>query len=79
MAPSTLATLRALTDPERRPPIPREGLSREVAETQPAERFELNAEEFLGCLRRARRGAAGGPSGMTSDHLLPLLERRQHF
>ena len=72
MAPGTLATLRALTDPERRPPIPREGLSREVAETQPVERFELNTEEFLSCLRRARRGA--GPSGMTSDHLFPVLE-----
>ena len=26
------------------------------------------------CLRKARRGAAPGPSGMTSDHLFPLLE-----
>ena len=74
MAPGTLATLRALTDPERRPPIPREGLSRAVAETQPEQQFELNAEEFLICLRRARRGAAAGPSGMASDHLFPVLE-----
>ena len=30
--------------------------------------------EFLICLRRARRGAAPGPSGVTSDHLYPVLE-----
>ena len=30
--------------------------------------------EFLTCFRKARRGAAPGPSGMTSDHLFPLLE-----
>ena len=71
MAPRTSATLRALSDPERRPPVPREGLSREVAE--PAEQFELEPTEFLTCLRKARRGAAPGPSGMTSDHLFPLL------
>ena len=65
VAPGTMATLRALTDPERRPPLPREGLSRAVAETQPLEQFELNSDEFLVCLRKARRGAAAGPSGMT--------------
>ena len=36
--------------------------------------FELNTEEFLICLRRARRGAAAGQSVMTSDHLFPVLE-----
>ena len=74
VAPGTMATLRVLTDPERRPPLPRDGLSRAVAETQPLEQFELNSDEFLVCLRKARRGAAAGPSGMTSDHLFPVLE-----
>ena len=37
------------------------------------EQFELNSEEFLICLRRAHRGAAAGPSGMTSDHLFSVL------
>ena len=74
MASGTIATLRALTDLERRLPIPREGLSRAVAETQPVE-FELNSEEFLICLRRARRGAAAGTSGMPSDHLFFLCWR----
>ena len=36
--------------------------------------FELNTEEFLICLRRARRGASAGQSVMTSDHLFPVLE-----
>ena len=74
VAPGNMATLRALTDPEKRPPLPREELSRAVAEAQPTEQFELDIVEFLICLRRARRGAAPGPSGMTSDHLYPVLE-----
>ena len=69
MAPGTIATLRELTHPDRRPPVPREEMSRVVAEAQPAERFQLASEEFLICVRKARRGAAAGPSGMTSDHL----------
>ena len=74
VAPGTMSTLRALTDPEKRPPLPRAPLSPEVAEAQPVEAFELDSIEFLTCLRRARRGAAAGPSGMTSDHLFPVLE-----
>ena len=74
VAPGTMATLRALTDPEKRPPVPRDDLSGVVAELQPAAKFELDSVEFLVCLRRARRGAAAGPSGMTSDHLFPVLE-----
>ena len=74
LVPGNLATLRALTDPARRPPMAREELSPEVARTEPAEPFQLNIDEFLFCPRKARRGAASGPSGMTSDHLFPILE-----
>ena len=74
MAPGTLTTLRELTNPERRPPIPRQELSQEIARSEPAVPFDLNADEFLICLRTARRGAAGGPSGMTSEHLFPLQD-----
>ena len=59
-----LATLGMLTDPTRRPPVARRALSPEV----------LDPVEFLTCLRQSRRGAAAGPSGMTSDHLFPVLE-----
>ena len=52
VAPGTLSTLRALTDPEKRPPLPRTPLSREVAEAQPSEAFQLDSIEFLTCLRK---------------------------
>ena len=32
------------------------------------------AYTLLTCLRTARRGAAPGPSGVTADHLFPILE-----
>ena len=47
MAPGTLATLRALTDPRKRPPVPREDLSRTIQEFQPREQFVLDAAKFL--------------------------------
>ena len=71
VAPGTMST--KLTNPEKRP-LPRAPLSPEVAEARPVEAFELDSIEFLTCLRKARRGAAAGPSGMTSDHLFPVLE-----
>ena len=41
---------------------------------EPREPFQLDAGEFLVCLRTARRGASAGPSGITADHLFPVLE-----
>ena len=58
LAPGNLATLRALADPAKRPLFPREELSVEVAHVEPEEPFQLDAEEFWLCLRKARRGAA---------------------
>ena len=74
LAPGNLATLGVLTDPERRPPFPRRALSQEIRRTAPRDPFVLDPVELLICLRKARRGAAAGPSGMTSDHLFPVLE-----
>ena len=45
-----------------------EGLSEKLRHSEPRELFQLDAEEFLSCLRTARPGAALGPSGMTADH-----------
>ena len=53
VALGNMATLRALTDPEKRPALSREELSKAVAEAQPTEQFELDIVEFLICLRRA--------------------------
>ena len=72
LAPGTLATLGIF--PNRRLRVPRVPLSEEVQHAAPARLFELDAVEFLTNLRKARRGAAPGPSGMTSDHLFPVLE-----
>ena len=47
LAPGTLDTLRALTDPRKRPPVPREVLSRTIQEFQPREQFVLDAEKVL--------------------------------
>ena len=74
VAPGTLATLRVLTNPERRPPFPRQEVTREVADTRPAVSFTFDQDLFLISLRTARRGAAGGRSGMTADHLFPVLD-----
>ena len=74
LAPGDLKTLNALKDPTRRPPVPRDPLPDSVAQCEPQERFSLSQELFLQNVRKARKGAAPGPSGMTADHLRPLLE-----
>ena len=74
LAPGNLATLGMLTDPARRPPVARRALSPEVLNAQRAEPLILDPVEFLTSLRKSHRGAAAGPSGMTSDHLFPVLE-----
>ena len=73
LAPGSGATLRALQDPAKRPPVPREPLADHLFQREGAW-FDLDHDRFAKNLRVAKRGAAGGPSGMTSDHLRPLLE-----
>ena len=36
--------------------------------------MNLSSEALFKNIRKAHRGAAGGPSGMTVEHLRPLLE-----
>ena len=64
--------------PSRRPPVARHELSQEILRSEPVEPFELDGEldgdALFTCLRTARKGAAPGPSGMTADHLFPILE-----
>ena len=67
------ATLKALTDKRRRPAVPRATLSQSILEAQP-EVFSLDEGLFVQSLRSSRRGAAAGPSGMTADHLQPVLD-----
>ena len=70
LALGTTATHNALRDPQKRPPRPREA----IPEIPPHRPFELDEVTFCRNLRSAKRGAAGGPSGMTWEHLRPLLE-----
>ena len=72
-APGNLATLRQLTDVTKRPPLPRAPLPRDVVNHVPQTAFDLDEDVFNKNLRFSKKGAAPGPSGMTTDHLRPLL------
>ena len=73
LAPANQATLNFLTDRSRRPPQPREPLQPEVLNHVPQTVFELDEDLFNRNLRSSEKGAAAGPSGMTCEHLRPLL------
>ena len=68
MAPGTAETLRALRN---RPATARDDIP-ELPRDLTA--FNLDEDLFNKNVRTARKGVAGGPSGMTHDHLRPLLE-----
>ena len=63
-----------LTDVNRRPNRPRDPLPDELTAFELVARFELDEHMLARNLRTSRRGAAGGPSGMTTEHLRPLLD-----
>ena len=67
-------TLAQLTDPVRRPELPRSPIAREFTEHNPHEQVELCGEVLLKNLRSSRRGVAAGPSGMTGEHLRVILD-----
>ena len=67
MAPGTRVTLSVLQNPERRSPVLRDPIP-------PAEHFSLDIDVFTSNIKSARRGAAGGPSKMTAEHLRLVLE-----
>eukprot|EP00439_Symbiodinium_sp_Y106_P036110 s5894_g4.t1 len=71
LAPATDATLAELRDPMRRPPGP---FTSEVTSSSPKSHAR---SAFLAGLRKARRGAAAGPSGpsgATNERLRILLD-----
>ena len=74
VAPGNQATYDRLTDDARRPARPRDPLPDEILNSQPVVRFDLDEDRFCRNLRSSRRGVAAGPSGMTTEHLRPLLE-----
>ena len=73
-APGTHGTLEELRDPARRPPEPYQPLSPEVSNFQPDQPIQLPAHTIVHNLRKSKRGAAPGPSGLTSDTLRLVLD-----
>ena len=74
VAPGNEETRAALQNPERRPPCLLDPIPPDILNAAPVEPFVLDAEDFARNVRSAKRGAAGGPSGMTADHLRLILE-----
>ena len=68
-----LWTPASLTE-DKRPALPREPLPEDIDARVPTSLFDLDWDRFCSNVRTARRGVAGGPSGMTAEHLRPLLE-----
>ena len=58
----------------RRAQEPREPLSPEITGRRAESPFSLDHNLFTQNLRCARRGAAAGPSGVTAEHLKPILD-----
>ena len=75
LVPGNQATSGALQDPERRPAQPREPLRRILLSSFWPDLFSMDEKLFNRNLRSSRRSAAAGPSGMTMEHLSPLLEK----
>ena len=74
LAPGTQRTLDQLQDPVRRPAVPYSPLPEAIRNHEVEIAFSLEKEVFMKNLKCARRGAAAGPSGMTSEHLKSILE-----
>ena len=68
------SNMRALRDPERRPPTRQVPLPPDFRSSHPRDPLALNSQRFLRNLRSGRRGAAAGPSGCTAEHLRVLAD-----
>ena len=75
LAPGSIQTRQELSNPQRRPPHPREPLPADLLTFQPANAFELNERKFSKNLQSFRRGAAPGPSGMSAEHFRPCVAK----
>ena len=74
VAPGNERTRTMLSDPSRRPPVPRAPVAREFIEYNPEDQVVLDGELLSQNLRKSRRGAAVGPSGLTGEHLQVILD-----
>ena len=74
IAPGTDETFAALSDPERRPPVPLHDVPADLLNFQPDAPAVLNDAAVAQALRTARRGTAAGLSGATCEHYKLLLD-----
>ena len=74
VAPGSRATLDLLRDESKRPRSARVPIPPALANLEPRVPFLLDEDLFARNLRSAKRGSAGGPTGMTVEHLHPLLD-----
>ena len=65
---------QGVNQPRTTPVTPWGSLPLELLNRIPEVSFQLDEERFAKNARSARRGAVAGPSGMTSEHLFPMLE-----
>ena len=73
-APGTETTLAQLRGPARRPVEPYTPIPAHLAEFAPEQHVQIPAQRLLTALRRSRKGAAPGPSGLTADTLRLVLD-----
>ena len=73
LAPGTAETLFVLSDPSRRPPTTVHQIPANVLGHRPTHMFELRHDRVSSNIRNAKCGTAGCPSGLTSNHLRPVL------
>ena len=74
VAPSNENTWKALINEAKRPHTAREGINQELLDMNPTVPVDSDVDLLLKNLRTSRRGAAAGPSGMTTEHLKIILD-----
>ena len=74
LAPGDASTLEELRDPTRRPGAPYGPIDAAIMQFVPAEPLQLPDALIINALRRTRKGAAPGPSGLTAETLRLVLD-----
>ena len=74
LAPGDAATLQQLTDPRSRPDQAYQPIAPDLLAWNPDSPAELLPDQFFANLRRSRKGAAPGPSGLTGEILRLVLD-----
>ena len=76
LAPRAASTLTELQDPSRRPATPEsyQAVDQDLRDFNPVTALQLPAATLVRNLRRTRKGAAPGPSGLTAETLRLLLD-----